>query len=97
MKTKTLSPRNSRISKKAQGLPMEVIIIAVIALVVLAVLSVIFIGKIGGFGRSAADCAAKAKGAACLPKSEGCPANHAPISGLCSDDEFCCVPLTVEE
>ena len=77
---------------------MEVIIIAVIALIVLAVLSVIFIGKIGGFGKSAADCEAKAKGAHCAAKSVGCPANHASIAGLCpSDDDICCVPLTVEE
>ena len=42
--------------KKAQGISLNVIIIAAIALLVLVVLSVIFLGRTGMFARKTADC-----------------------------------------
>lgn len=40
-----------KINKKAQGLSLNVIIIAALALIVLVVLVAIFTGQIGGFGK----------------------------------------------
>lgn len=45
-----------RKSKKAQGISINVIIIAAIALLVLVVLSVIFLGKLNVFGEQTASC-----------------------------------------
>ncbi len=42
--------------KKAQGISMNVIIIAAIALLVLVVLSVIYIGRMGTWGKTTNDC-----------------------------------------
>lgn len=42
-------------TKKAQGMPLNVIIIAVICLIVLVVLVLIFSGKIKGFGKGTDD------------------------------------------
>jgi len=46
-------------NNKAQGISMNVIIIAAIALLVLVILSVIFLGKMGGFGKGVGDCTNK--------------------------------------
>lgn len=43
--------RYLNLSKKAQGMPLNVIIIAVICLIVLVILVVIFSGKTGKFGK----------------------------------------------
>lgn len=43
--------------KKAQGLSLNVIIIAILALLVLVVLSVIFLGRLGIFTKVTSDCA----------------------------------------
>ena len=42
--------------KKAQGLSLNVIIIAVLALLVLVILAVIFMGRAGGFRRDSGSC-----------------------------------------
>jgi len=42
--------------KKAQGISINVIIIAAIALLVLVVLSVIYIGRMGDWGAKTGDC-----------------------------------------
>ena len=42
--------------RKAQGLPITVIIIAALALIVLVVLMIIFTGGIGRFGRQIGTC-----------------------------------------
>lgn|SRR3989338_7540994 len=44
-------------SKKAQGMPINIIIIAAIALIVLVVLVVVFSGKFGKFGTGVDDTA----------------------------------------
>ena len=57
-------------SKKAQGISINVIIIAAIALLVLVVLAVIFMGRIGQFGASVAEC--ENKGGKCADIGEYC-------------------------
>lgn len=79
----------SLISRKAQGISMEVIVVAVIALIVLAVLSFIFLGKVGTFGKTASECRAKAEGAEC---KNNCGKGEIPINGLCEGEELCCIP-----
>ena len=57
-------------SKKAQGISINVIIIAAIALLVLVVLAVIFTGRIGQFATKTADC--ENKGGRCAELGERC-------------------------
>lgn len=80
-------------SRKAQGLSMQVIIIAIICLIVLAVLIFIFVGKIGIWGKSVADC--EAKGGEC---ANACKPDEAKIAGICPEEagQFCCIPLETE-
>lgn len=42
--------------KKAQGLPMNVIIIAALALLVLVILTIVFMGRIGVFTKESGAC-----------------------------------------
>ncbi len=81
-------------NKKAQGLSMNMIILAAIALIVLIVLVVIFYGKAKSFSASAEDCVQK--GGKCTPKTESC---DGPNLGKmnCKDDEFCCMKMGEEE
>ncbi len=51
--------------KKAQGMSMNVIIIAVIALIILVVLVMIFTGKTKMFGKTTSDTAADFTGSKC--------------------------------
>ena len=80
-------------AKKAQGMSMNVIIIAAIALLVLVILSVVFIGRMTTFTDETGGCAGK--GGTCY--SGGCPSGTTPFrSGTCSDDgEACCLPIGV--
>ena len=48
----------TQLYKKAQGMSINVIIIAVLALLVLVVLAFIFTGKIGQFSKATGDCKA---------------------------------------
>ncbi|MBW2977590.1 hypothetical protein KY331_01975 [Candidatus Woesearchaeota archaeon] len=57
-------------SKKAQGISINVIIIAAIALLVLVVLAVIFTGRLGRFGASVGEC--ENKGGKCADIGESC-------------------------
>jgi len=54
-------------SKKAQGISINVIIVAAVALLVLVVLSVIFLGRLGIFGSQVGQC--ENKGGQCLDVS----------------------------
>jgi len=79
--------------KKAQGISMNVIIIAAIALLVLVVLSVIFLGKIGSWGSEVNNCENKHPQARCMDE---CPDGMtAYTSWNCPGDGdlVCCVPL----
>ena len=87
-------------SKKAQGLSMNVIIIAAIALLVLIILAVLILragrgvtegtGCEGVGGRCEDDCA----------DLDGLYVKNIPNSGRaggCQEDEMCCVPLLKQE
>ncbi len=82
-------------NKKAQGMSMNVIIIAAIALLVLVILSVIFIGRMGGFGKATANC--EGQGGQCLPppcsQYEGMT-SYTSLS--CGEDteNVCCLPIS---
>ena len=82
-------------NKKAQGISMNVIIIAAIALLVLVILSVIFIGRMGSFGRITGDCTTQ--GGRCL--ASPCNVQTPPMasnSGLNCEEEstpYCCLPV----
>ncbi len=47
------------ISKKAQGLPLNTIIVAILVLIVLVIIVLIFTGRMGIFRTSIEDCASK--------------------------------------
>ena len=83
-------------SKKAQGLSMNVIIIAAIALLVLVILAVIFIGRMGSTAKNIDAC----KGS-CEQDDATCTAKgpyYRPTNDPCFDritndqtDQICCV------
>jgi len=81
--------------KKAQGISINVIIIAAIALLVLVVLSVIFMGRLGGFGAGVVDC--ENKGGNC---AGSCPVTVGDVTydleyddWQCDGDDVCCVTV----
>lgn len=76
-------------NKKAQGMSMNVIIIAAIALLVLVVLSVIFIGRMGQFGQQTGAC--DKQGGTCYDGSS-CPAATAKYDLKCAEGQTCCIP-----
>lgn len=77
-------------AKKAQGISMNVIIIAAIALLVLVILSVIFIGRMGGWGEKTAGCATQ--GGTCYDGR--CPETTTPFSAKCEQEGYvCCLPV----
>jgi hypothetical protein len=88
--------------KKAQGMSMNVIIIAVIALVVLIVLVLVFTGKTKFFGKQTSDTASQFTGQRCaIPgtsnkcldettcNNQGGAWTQAPVSGGYSDEGYC--------
>ncbi len=85
--------------KKAQGLSLNVIIIAAIALIVLVLLIVIFSGKIGQFRTGVSTCSGH-----CERSVGDCLSNENPIylSGCDADGDgkpdmeganYCCTPV----
>lgn len=90
-------------NRKAQGLSLNVIIVAAVGLLVLVILSVIFIGKMGGTSRDIDRC--ETKGGSCVVSTgsaaEDCPTGVAPASWKClkedgggdiDDTKVCCRP-----
>ena len=78
--------------KKAQGMSLNVIIIAVIALLVLVVLIFIFMGKTKIFTRETASCTSR--GGECL---QSCAPGYLRQSGTdCPEGEICCIPFEAE-
>jgi len=82
-------------NKKAQGISMNVIIIAAIALLVLVILSVIFIGRMGSFGKATSNC--ESQGGLC--RQSPCSqfdglTSHPSLS--CGDDPdiVCCLAIS---
>ncbi len=83
-----------KMNKKAQGLSMNMIILAAIALIVLIVLVVIFYGKAKSFSASAEDCVQK--GGDCTPKTESCDGPNLGQMG-CAEDKYCCMSMEEEQ
>ena len=85
-------------SKKAQGMSMNVIIIAALALLVLVILAVIFIGRMGTTTRGVDQCKGN-----CVPSAEECTGTYAKVSNEpCyragtkepdNDNPVCCVTV----
>lgn len=82
--------------KKAQGISMNVIIVAAIALLVLVVLIAIFSGRMGIFGKGLNEQDTKI-GESCIAQGGICYADDAPpsgegwmtITGTCADGMTC--------
>ena len=79
--------------KKAQGISMNVIIIAALALIVLVVLLVIFTGRMGIFGKGLNTC----KGS-CVTRAEECGDKAAIPTDNCNDKgkdyKYCCLEIS---
>lgn len=81
--------------KKAQGLSINVIIVAAIALIVLVILGVIFMGRMGLFAGQSADC--EANGGNCRV-GECEPEERLSTGFVCEktaqeEDQVCCVGI----
>lgn len=76
------------ISKKSQGLSLNVIIIAVLVLIVLVVLIAIFIGRAGVFSKSMSSC--EQNGGKCVKAGE---CENSPANFECTDKDkpVCCI------
>jgi hypothetical protein len=72
--------------KKAQGLPMNVIVIAALVLLVLIVLAIIFGGKVKEFGAGVSSC--KAKGGDC---KSSCDLLRGEYQVDAKDCQTCCI------
>jgi hypothetical protein len=79
-------------NKKAQGISLNVIIIAAIALLVLVILSVIFMGRMGTFTDKSKDCASATGGnGQCLSACEGDHPTEVSIYTCPTTTDKCCV------
>ena len=75
---------------KAQGMPLNTIVIAAIALIVMVIIIMIFTGRIGNFNSGIDDCASKGG----EPSSDGtCDLGSVKIP-MKKEGEYCCVPLS---
>ncbi|MBN1157562.1 hypothetical protein JXA85_08135 [Candidatus Woesearchaeota archaeon] len=73
--------------KKAQGMSVNVIIIAALALLVLVILAVVFLGRMDIFGRQSNSCTSQ--GGKCM--SSGCEEGYSVIPLKCSNEgDVCC-------
>lgn len=83
--------------KKAQGISMNVIIIAALALLVLVVLSIIFLGRTSQWSSQTADCVSNGgscEGAASCTAANGLQ-HYAPWDAKCAENgEICCIKLS---
>jgi hypothetical protein len=80
--------------RKAQGLPINTIIIAILAVAVLFVILFVFFRKGGEFTQATSDCVAQ--GGECV--SGGCSADSIRvIGGKCGQGETCCRQLIGEQ
>lgn len=77
---------------KAQGLSMNVIIIAAIALLVLVVLAVLLFGSTSDI-QETNECEGSLYDGKCI-NTPGCPSGHILTpSGTCSGEAHCCVEI----
>ncbi|MEK6943187.1 MAG: hypothetical protein AABX00_03945 [Nanoarchaeota archaeon] len=83
------------ISRKAQGMPLNVIIIAALGLIVLVILAVMFSGESKKFSAGISSCAAKQ--GTCQQKA--CDDEQVTINGVCpekgqsTDLKYCCAKV----
>ncbi len=84
--------------KKAQGMSMNVIIIAALAIIVLIILVVVMTGKFNIFGTTMRDCSAQ--GGSCEFEVDQCDEGYARLRFTNCDDKreypdgaICCVPV----
>lgn len=80
--------------KKAQGMPMNVIIIAALALIVLVILAVVFVNRTGVVVKETDRC--ENNGGVCVDDDEDCGPYQVERTGLgyiCPDDMKCCAGL----
>jgi len=86
--------------KKAQGLPLNIVVLAAIALLVLVILSVVTIGRVGLFQKGVSEvetknlCSASGTQRICSSPDPG--AGYKQVTGKfqdCSADEKCWEPL----
>ena len=86
-------------SKKAQGMSMNIVVIAVICIVILVVLLVIMSGKTSMFSKTAGSCEQKGPGAGCIAEADeqNCGGTVYKFGTDCpKKDEnkpWCCVPI----
>jgi len=89
-------------SKKAQGMSLNVVIIAALGLLVLVVLAIIFTGRTGIFVRESDKCTVKyGNTGKCVVTQEECTGAYDKIlSGACDlnedgkfNDGYCCVTV----
>ena len=83
-------------SKRAQGMPINVIIVAALALIVLVVLATIFTGRVKIFSESLQSCAAKQGSCEPYTGTPKCPSsNQAVITNTDCDTQkkVCCVQV----
>ena len=87
--------------KKAQGMPINTIIIVALALIVLIVLGYIFMGRVGLFGTGLSQC--KGEGKFCSQDAKSCESAGAAANPMknCNDDEdpepegsYCCIKIS---
>lgn len=81
---------------RAQGMSINIIIIAAIALIILVILVVLVLDSTSRVGEGANSC--EAIGGQCVPEWEGCPPNavenrlrSCPDGGF-GDAQICCIP-----
>jgi hypothetical protein len=79
--------------RKAQGLPMNLIVIAAIALAVMVVLIVLFWGKARSFGTSTASCTEKRGECMEISRCDGSIVGQMD----CPDDQICCISFGTGE
>jgi len=95
-------------SKKAQGMSLNVVIIAALGLLVLVVLAIIFTGRTGGFVKETDKCAVKyGTTGKCVATADECAGVYDKVlSGACDlngdnnfhfnnveNDGYCCVTV----
>ncbi len=83
--------------KKAQGMPINTVIIAILALLVLAVVAFIFIRQNRDINNGLGNC--ETRGGECVngegPNDDQCPSGYNGVfGGTCEGDQICCASLT---
>ena len=79
--------------KKAQGMSLNVIIIAILALLVLVVLAMIFTGRIGIFTKETKSCGTLGNNAVCVADASECGGADQKAMGsyACPEEGVCCL------